>query len=104
METNDFRFEKLITKNKLKFRAECISDILLFQKSLLENELYQNKRWNLSYTMMIFFPDITCELETDLEIDEVRNVMRLQIDSHVMIQSLTNYSDYTGERDYDIPW
>lgn len=102
METNDFRIERLVTKNKFKFRAECISDILVFQENLLDNELSENKRWNLSYTMMNFFPDVTSVLETDLEIEEVRNIMKLQINSHVMIQSLTNYSDYTGRRDYDI--
>jgi hypothetical protein len=87
---------------KYGFRAECESDIIEFQNNLIENKLYKYNGWNLNYSRHNIFPDVDCELEIDLEINKVREIMRLQTDSHVMLQSITDYENYTGERDYSI--
>ncbi len=96
--------EKITPIYKYGFRAECVYDIIEFQKNLVFDELYKYNGWNLIYSRHNIFPDVDCELEIDLEIDKVREIMRLQIDSHVMTQSITNYENYTGERDYSIPY
>ena len=96
--------EKITSIYKYGFRAECVYDIIEFQNNLMSNELYKYNGWNLNYSRHNIFPDVDCDLEIDLEIDKVREIMRLQIDSHVMTQSITNYENYTGERDYSIPY
>lgn len=96
--------EKITPIYKYGFRAECVYDIIEFQNNLMSNELYKYNGWNLNYSRHNIFPDVDCDLEIDLEIDKVREIMRLQIDSHVMTQSITNYENYTGERDYSIPY
>jgi hypothetical protein len=95
--------EKLAPTYKYGFRAECVEDIIEFQKNLMSNKLYKYNGWNFNFSRHNIFPDVDCELEIDLEIDKVREIMRLQIDSHVMIQSITDYENYTGERDFSIP-
>jgi hypothetical protein len=96
--------EKITPIYKYGFRAECVYDIIEFQKNLVFDELYKYNGWNLIYSRHNIFPDVDCELEIDLEIDKVREIMRIQTDSHVMTQSITNYENYTGERDYSIPY
>jgi hypothetical protein len=68
----------------------------------MSNELYNYNVWNLNYSRHKIFPDVDCELEIDLEIGQVRKIMSLQKDSHVMIQSISDYENYTGERDFSI--
>jgi hypothetical protein len=84
---------------KYGFRAECVYDIIEFQNNLMSNKLYKYNGWNLNYSRHNIFPDVDCKLEIDLGIDQVREIMRLQKDSYVMIQSITDYENYTGERD-----
>ena len=96
--------EKITPIYKYGFRAECVYDIIEFQKNLVFDELYKYNGWNLIYSRHNIFPDVDCELEIDLEIEKVRELMRKQTDSHVMTQSITNYENYTGERDYSIPY
>ncbi len=94
--------EKITPTYKYGFRAECVYDIIEFQKNLVFDELYKYNGWNLIYSRHSIFPDVDCELEIDLKIDQVREIMRLQTDSLVMIQSISDYENYTGERDYII--
>lgn len=94
--------EKITPTYKYGFRAEFLFDIIEFQNNLMLGELYKCYGWNLNYSRHNIFPDVDCELEIDLEIEKVREIMRLQIDSHVMTQSITDYENYTGERDYTI--
>ena len=94
--------EKLAPIYKYGFRADCVQDIIEFQNNLLFSSLYKYNGLNLNYSRHSIFPDVDCELEIDLEIDKVREIMRLQTDSHVMIQSISDYENYTGERDYII--
>ncbi|WP_395654686.1 hypothetical protein [Flavobacterium sp.] len=100
---NKFLHVRKITPTyKYGFRAECAYDIIEFQKNLMSNKLHKYNGWNFNYSRHNIFPDVDCELEIDLEIDKVREIMRLQIDSHVMVQSITDYENYIGERDYTI--
>ena len=96
--------EKITPIYKYGFRAECVHDIIEFQNNLISNNLYKYNGWNLNYSRHNIFPDVDCELEIDLEIDKVREIMRIQIDSNVMTQSITDYENYTGERDFSIPY
>jgi|APCry1669189369_1035219.scaffolds.fasta_scaffold159537_2 hypothetical protein len=98
-----FKIRKFTTVNKFKFRAECTSDLIEFQQGLRENKLYCLHGWKLSYSPINnLFADVICVLEIDWDIEQVKEIMRLQDDSHVMIQTIKNYKEYTGERDYDI--
>lgn len=96
--------DKVTPSYKYGFRAEFVYDIIEFQNNLMSNKLYKYNGWNLNYSRDSIFPDVDCELEIDLEIDKVREIMRLQIDSHVMTQSINDYDNYTGDRDFSIPY
>ena len=96
--------DKVTPTYKYGFRAEFLYDIIEFQNNLMSNKLYKYNGWNLNYSRHNIFPDVDCELEIDLEIDKVREIMRLQIDSHVMTQSINDYDNYTGDRDFSIPY
>ena len=105
MNTIDFSAEKLISTNKFKFRAECLNDIIEFQNNLMYSEMIiRPMRWNLNYINHYFFPDVECDLEINLVIDKVREIMRLQVDSHMMIQTINDFENYTGERDFTIDY
>lgn len=86
-------FKKINQTYKYSFRAECIFDVIEFQNNLRTNKLYKFNGWNFLYTMVKDFPDVDCELEIDLEIDKVREIMGLQTDSHVMIESINYYDN-----------
>jgi hypothetical protein len=96
--------DKINPSYKYSFRAEYVNDIIEFQNNLMSNELHKYNGWNLNYSRHNIFPDVDCELEIDLEIDKVREIMRLQTDSHVMTQSIKDYENYTGDRDFSIPY
>ncbi len=95
--------EKINPTYKYGFRAECVLDIIEFQIHLRTNKLHKFNGWNLNYTMVKHYADVDCELEIDLEIDKVREIMSLQLDSHVMIESIDYYDNYTGERYFNLP-
>ena len=96
--------DKVTPTYKYGFRAEFLYDIIEFQNNLMSNKLYKYNGWNLNYSRHNIFPDVDCELEIDLEIYQVREIMRLQTDSHVMTQSIKDYENYTGDRDFSIPY
>jgi hypothetical protein len=96
--------DKVTPTYKYGFRAEFLYDIIEFQNNLMSNKLYKYNGWNLNYSRHNIFPDVDCELEIDLEIYQVREIMRLQTDSHVMTQSINDYENYTGDRDFSIPY
>jgi hypothetical protein len=96
--------DKVTPTYKYGFRAEFLYDIIEFQNNLMSNKLYKYNGWNLNYSRHNIFPDVDCELEIDLEIYQVRDIMRLQSDSHVMTQSIKDYENYTGDRDFSIPY
>jgi hypothetical protein len=76
-----------------RFRAECFRDVAELIESLE------------SYTITLQRekePDVEVELQTSLDMEALRDLMRQIEDSHVMIQTLTLKEQYTGERNYDL--
>jgi hypothetical protein len=82
------------------FRAECIYDVKMFEKNLKENKLNLIYEYKLNSQEDEIFNDVECELEINLEINQIREIMILQTDSHVMIETIDVYDNYTGERYY----
>ena len=95
--------EQNFTKtNKFRFRTECIYDVIEFQNNLWENDLFYIQNWKLSYfPINKILPDIICDLEINLSIDEVRLIFKLQEDSHIMIDTINDIGSYTGERYFE---
>lgn len=90
--------EDFTTKNYFKFRAEVESDVIDFYRNLMEVSDSYFVIWEFGYSRVFCLPDVECKLTTSLSIDQVRNCIKLNIDSHVMIETL-NYTDqYDGER------
>jgi hypothetical protein len=90
--------EDITTKNYFKFRAEVESDVIDFHRNLMEVSDSYFVIWQFGYSRVFCLPDVECKLTTNLSIDQVRNYMKLNVDSHVMIETL-NYADqYDGKR------
>jgi hypothetical protein len=43
-------------------------------------------------------PDFEFEFKTTITSDEILAILKNRVDSHVMIDTLKPYNDYTGER------
>ncbi len=75
-----------------KLRAECIGDVLTFiEKTSTNTQRVLVERY-------YFFPDVECEFETDLKLEEILLVLKTIPDSQIMIDTLKTLSEYTGER------
>jgi hypothetical protein len=48
------------------------------------------------------FPDVEVDIETDMDLEEVREAMRQVPDGHVMLQTVALTPDYSGFRDYSL--
>jgi hypothetical protein len=83
-------------RNRFRFRAECEHDVNELRRLLGVN---QNK-----FTIMNTppFPDVEVELVIALSLEELRDVMRQVDDGHVMVQTVAQSRDYTGERNYQL--
>ena len=84
--------EKLMSKNIYAFRTERVNEIIEFQKNIYECKLFDSNEWNLNCTKNKFSSDLECILEIDLEIGEVEDIMKLQLDSRTMIKTIVDYS------------
>jgi|688.fasta_scaffold214478_1 hypothetical protein len=83
-------------KNKFKFRSECLHDLIVFQEMLRKKA---TSRFNFSYEMDAEgFPDCDAEISTDMSIEQLRDILRLVPDGHVMLGSMDYSKKYTGER------
>ncbi len=91
---------ELKEKYHYRFRAECIYDVKIFEKNLKENKLNLIYEYKLNFQEDEIFTDVECELEINLEINQIREIMTIQTDSHVMIETIDVYDNYTGERYY----
>ena len=87
--------EKLMSKNIYAFRTERVNEIIEFQKNIYECKLFDSNEWNLNCTKNKFSSDVECILEIDLEIEEVIDLMKLQLDSRTMIKTIADYSHQT---------
>lgn len=44
------------------------------------------------------FPDVEFEFKSRLTLNEILAILKRQIDSHVMVETLKPFDGYTGER------
>ncbi|HEY5124269.1 MAG TPA: hypothetical protein VIK14_11085 [Ignavibacteria bacterium] len=76
-----------------KLRAECINDVLLLIEKMRKRDI-----WAIKIEQCGFLPDVDFEFKTTKTLDEILTILRKQVDSHVMIDTLAPYNEYTGER------
>ncbi len=81
---------------EFKFRAECLSDIILFL-----NTSRNFLKFNIDNDEATL-PDCEIEITTYLNYSSMLGIMRRIPDSHVMMQTLQPKLDYTGIRNHDI--
>lgn len=79
-----------------KLRAECLDDV-----HLLIHKMPQNV-WEMKILQAGQLPDVVFEFKTTLTLDEILAILSKQVDSHVMMETLRPFDEYTGER-YFIP-
>ena len=79
-------------KNKYKLRAECLADLVNFLK------LTGSIKMGLVIELDNKFPDCICTLETSARLDTIKKILEEVPDGHVMIQTLSKESLYTGTR------
>lgn len=78
---------------KYKFRAECRYDIMLFikksYKDLFDYKLIPDQTP---------YSDVEFEFSSNLTLYELKIILRDIIDSHIMLDTINYYDDYTGVR------
>ena len=79
-----------------RFRAECEHDVDVL-RAILGTHVKRIVKLNEAP-----FPDNEVELHVPLSLEELRDVMRMVEDGHVMVQTVAPRDTYTGERDYDV--
>lgn len=78
-----------------KLRAEGLNDFLAF----LQKGMYMRVK---SFTVKpIGVPDVEVSFETDASLSEIKSKLREVPDSHVMIETVKPFNEYTGEREED---
>ena len=78
------------------FRAECPGDALCLCRMVVA----RLSRIGIEIPDYGKIPDAEGFIETDMDIEEVREAMRQVPDGHVMLQTVALTSDYTGFRDH----
>lgn len=81
-----------------RFRAECPGDVLCLCRMVIA----RLSRIGIKIPAYGKFPDAEGYIETDMDIEEVREAMRHVPDGHVMLQTVALKPDYTGFRDYSL--
>lgn len=82
-----------------KFRAEAEADAIKFFE-MLPSGLPTMKVEMLDPEKR--FPDVVITFQCNLELHELRAMMRTIEDSHVMLQTIAPADQYTGKRNYEI--
>jgi hypothetical protein len=80
-----------------------VSYSLRSEESLSAGKLLKHLKGNyLSFCMKKddMFPDVDIVVVTKFSLQELRNILSMIDDSHVMIETLNYTSDYTGDRWY----
>lgn len=87
-------FEDLHVEGEIhyKLRAECLDDVLLLIKKMPKNV------WGIKIEQWGPMPDVEFEFKSRLTLDEILAILRRQDDSHVMMETLKPFDEYTGER------
>src|SRR5271154_2388070 len=78
-----------------KFRAECLNDVLNLCK--LDDLIFKN----INIETDDDFPDVEVSITTTKTIEELRDIMSIIEDSHVMIETLNITTLYNGTRWYN---
>lgn len=76
-----------------KLRAECLDDVLLLLEKMRERNI-----WAIKIEQFGILPDVEFEFKTGLTSDEILVILMKQVDSHVMMETLKPFDEYTGER------
>ena len=86
-------FEDLHIKGEqhFKLRAECLDDVVLLIKKMPKNV------WGKKIEQWGPMPDVEFEFKSRLTMDEILAILGKQVDSHIMIDTLKPYDEYTGE-------
>ena len=75
-----------------KLRAECLDDVLLFIHRM------PTDIWCMRIVQREPLPDVEFEFKTTLTLDEIIALLEKQDDSHVMMETLKPFDEYTGDR------
>lgn len=75
-----------------KLRAECLNDALLLIDKM------PNNVWGMRIEQWGPMPDIEFEFKSRLTLDEILAILSTQVDSHVMMDTLRPFEEYTGKR------
>ena len=88
---------------RLKFRAECQTDVVEFLRSAHavcgespDHEWLSVVEWGSGFPL----PDVTVTIATNLPFERVQGMMMAVSDGHVMVETLRPEAEYTGERTY----
>lgn len=89
-------------------RAECADDINKFAKTLFDKGIIalveQRTLWLSTPNGPYFAGEMKAQFTLDMELEQLRDLMREQEDAHVMYQSLRELDWNTNkfERDHDL--
>ena len=87
-----FEDEHIDGEQHYKLRAECLDDVLLLIDKMPKNVL------GMKIIQWGTMPDVEFEFKSRLSLDEILDILRKQVDSHVMMDTLKPFEEYTGER------
>jgi len=88
---------------KIKFRAECLQDVLKLLKRLTDLSAINGLKIKyLQLQKMDRIPDVECEIDCGISLETMRLIMERIRDSHVMRQTAQYSENYTSERDYSL--
>ena len=80
----------IVGEKHFKLRAECLHDVLLLYKKVA------NDIWAIKIEQFGILPDVDFEFKTTKTIGEILDILMKQTDSHVMIETLKPFDEYTG--------
>lgn len=87
---------------KFKFRAEFQRDIAMLRAAFKVTGAPAQIRMRRLTVAGVPVPDCEGTLECPLNLRQVRALMRIVPDGHVMVQTVAHAATYTGRRNYRI--
>lgn len=98
--------ERLLRKyaTEFKFRAETMVDVGKLKK-LLDKLGIETSDWKVKpqFHGDMPLPDVTVTFRTDILLGQLKHIIALVPDGHVMHQTIAPVDAYTGERTYERP-
>ncbi len=80
--------------NTYKFRAECLCDALKFKSKISCVNFEIQEQTLLGY----YIPDVEVSFESEMSLEELKDVLRTIQDGHVMLETIQSTELYTGQR------